>query len=120
MEEGAGEPTCPQALKEDTLENYPIAQYIRRRLAGSLLARCHVYCYMLSDSLYSLVVVPICRDTYMLLPSKMEGGDRLARTLPVCLVWGIGGVALGCDESGRFEPYIGEDNVKPGVKLEDG
>src|SRR5271155_2746216 len=73
-------------------------QYIRRRLSGSLLARCHVYCYMSSDPPHSLVVVPICRDTYMLLPSKMEGGgDQLARTLSVCLVWGIGGVALGHD-----------------------
>jgi hypothetical protein len=62
------------------------------------------------DFSHSLVVVPICRDTYMLLPSKMEGGgDQPARTLSVYLVWGTG-VALGCDESGRFEPCI-EDNV---------
>jgi hypothetical protein len=47
----------------------------------------------------------------MLLPSKMEGGDQPARTLPVCLVWGTGGVALGCDESGLFERCIGESNV---------
>ena len=67
---------------------------------------------MSSSSPYSLVV-SVLQDTYMLLPSKIEReGDQPARTLPVYLVWGTGGVTLGCDESGLFEPcIIGEGNV---------
>jgi hypothetical protein len=46
-------------------------------------------------------------------PSKMEGeGDQPVRTLPAYLVWDTGGVTLGYDENGLFEPYTGEGNVE--------